>query len=73
MSQWVEVIKPSTTSREATRPIRDQNVGSLRVGDENGQLIGMVTDRDIVVGAVAEDALPSNTAVRGSALPPSDA
>jgi CBS domain-containing protein len=69
MSQWVDVINASTTSREAARRMRDQNIGSLPVGEENGQLIGMVTDRDIVVGAVAEDVLPSNTAVRGSALP----
>jgi CBS domain-containing protein len=53
--------------------MRDQNIGSLPVGEENGKLTGMVTDRDIVVGAVAEDALPSNTAVRGSALTPPDA
>ena len=62
MSQPVEVIDPSTTSREAARLMRDQNIGSLPVG-EDGRLVGMVTDRDIVVGAVAENALPSNTAV----------
>jgi CBS domain-containing protein len=43
--------------------MRDENIGSLPVG-ENGQLIGMVTDRDIVARAVAENSLPSNTAVR---------
>jgi CBS domain-containing protein len=63
MSQPVDVISPSTTSREAARRMRDENIGSLPVG-ENGQLIGMVTDRDIVARAVAENALPSNTAVR---------
>jgi len=62
MSQPVEVIDPSTTSREAAKLMRDQNIGSLPVG-EDGRLVGMVTDRDIVVGAVAENALPSNTAV----------
>jgi CBS domain-containing protein len=66
----LSVIRPSATSCEAARPIPNLNVGSLRAGGENGQLIGMVTDRDIVVGAVPEDALPSATAVRGSALPP---
>ena len=63
MSQPVDVISPSTTSREAARRMRDENIGSLPVG-ENDQLIGMVTDRDIVARAVAENSLPSNTAVR---------
>jgi CBS domain-containing protein len=63
MSQPVDVINPNTTSREAARRMRDENIGSLPVG-ENDQLIGMVTDRDIVARAVAENSLPSNTAVR---------
>jgi CBS domain-containing protein len=42
--------------------MRDENIGSLPVGD-NGQLIGMVTDRDIVARAVAENLLPSSAAV----------
>jgi CBS domain-containing protein len=63
MSQPVDVISPNTASREAARRMRDENIGSLPVG-EDGQLIGMVTDRDIVARAVAENALPGNTAVR---------
>jgi CBS domain-containing protein len=59
MSQPVDVINPNTTSREAARRMRDENIGSLPVG-ENDQLIGMVTDRDIVARAVAENSLPSN-------------
>jgi CBS domain-containing protein len=62
MSQPVDVISPSATIREAARRMRDENIGSLPVGD-NGQLIGMVTDRDIVARAVAENLLPSNAAV----------
>jgi CBS domain-containing protein len=63
MSQPVDVIDQNTTSREAARRMRDENIGSLPVG-ENDQLLGMVTDRDIVARAVAENSLPSNTAVR---------
>ena len=62
MSQPVDVIDPDTTSREAARRMRDENIGALPVR-ENGELIGMVTDRDIVARAVAENSLPSNTAV----------
>jgi CBS domain-containing protein len=63
MSQPIDVTDPTTTSREAARRMRDQNIGSLPVG-QNGQLTGIATDRDIVVRAVAENSLPSNTAVR---------
>ena len=62
MSQPVDVIDPDTTSREAARRMRDENIGALPVR-QNGELIGMVTDRDIVARAVAENSLPSNTAV----------
>ena len=62
MTQPVDTIDPSTTSREAARRMRDENIGALPVR-ENGELIGMVTDRDIVARAVAENSLPSNTAV----------
>jgi CBS domain-containing protein len=62
MSRPVDVVDPSTTARDAARRMRDENIGSLPVG-KNDQLIGMVTDRDIVARAVAENRLPSNTAV----------
>ena len=62
MSQPVDVLDPDTTSREAARRMRNENIGALPVR-ENGELIGMVTDRDIVARAVAENSLPSDTAV----------
>jgi CBS domain-containing protein len=50
--------QPATVERarpvaEAARIMRDQNVGSLPVVEE-GRLIGMITDRDIVIRLVAE-------------------
>jgi CBS domain-containing protein len=43
--------------------MRADNIGALPVG-ENDRLIGMVTDRDIVVRAVAENLSPGNTSAR---------
>jgi predicted transcriptional regulator len=40
--------------------MRDENIDSLPVR-ENGQLIEMVIDRDIVARVLAENSLPSNT------------
>lgn len=59
-----DVIDPNASIREAAKRLRDDNVGALPVG-ENDRLIGMVTDRDIVVRGVADDErLPNQTAVR---------
>ena len=62
MSRPVDVINPNATSREAARRMRDEHIGALPVG-ENDELLGMVTDRDIVARSVAKNMLPGNTAV----------
>lgn len=63
MTRNVDIIDPNAAVRDAARRMRDGNVGSLPVG-ENDRLIGMVTDRDIVVRSVAENRPTSNTAIR---------
>ena len=63
MTSQVDVIDPNTAVRDAARRMRDDNVGALPVG-ENDRLIGMVTDRDIVVRGVAENRLDGTTSVR---------
>jgi CBS domain-containing protein len=59
----VHMADPNMTIREAARRMRSNNIGALPVG-ENDRLIGMVTDRDIVVRAIAEDRSPGDTTVR---------
>ena len=65
MSHPVHVTNLTTQSRDAARLMRDQHIGILPVVPvgENDRVVGMVTDRDIVVRAVAENRLPSNAAV----------
>jgi CBS domain-containing protein len=63
MTREVEIIDPNAAVGDAARRMRDDNVGALPVG-ENDRLIGMVTDRDIVVRGVAENRLGGNAAVR---------
>lgn len=46
-------ISPDSTIREAAQKMQEQDCGSLLVG-ENDRLTGMITDRDIVVRAVAD-------------------
>ncbi|HZP66630.1 MAG TPA: CBS domain-containing protein [Rudaea sp.] len=62
MTRDVCIVSPNQSIREAANTMADADVGSLPVG-ENDKLIGMITDRDIVLRAVAEGRDP-NTQVR---------
>jgi CBS domain-containing protein len=63
MTRNVDLTSPNATVRDVARTMRADNIGALPVG-ENDRLVGMVTDRDIVVRAVAEERAPGNTIVR---------
>jgi len=63
MTREPHVIDPNTTVRDAAKAMREDDVGALPVA-ENDRLVGMVTDRDIAMRAVATDQTPGNTAVR---------
>lgn len=58
MSTRVESIGPDTTAQECARMMRKMDIGSLPVW-ENGQIIGVVTDRDICCRAVGDDKDPA--------------
>lgn len=57
MTRSVEVAAPSQSVVEAARLMADLDIGALPVG-ENDRLIGMVTDRDIVVRGLASGCGP---------------
>ena len=56
----VETIPPTATIREAAQRMRSMDVGSLPVCDGT-RLLGMITDRDITVRAVATGSDPAKT------------
>ncbi|ODT62679.1 MAG: inosine-5-monophosphate dehydrogenase [Nitrosomonadales bacterium SCN 54-20] len=58
MSSDVQTISPDATIEEAAQEMRDGDFGLLPVGDEE-QLLGVITDRDIAIRAVAEGRGPS--------------
>ena len=63
MSQNITSATAETNLQEAARLLRESDVGILPIVDENNKLIGLVTDRDIVVRAVAEGLDASETTV----------
>jgi CBS domain-containing protein len=55
-------VSPEQSVVEAARIMRDEDVGSLPVVEDD-RLVGVVTDRDIVVRVIAEGRDPSSTSV----------
>ena len=53
MSRDVCVISPSTSMQDAARRMAERDIGCLPVG-ENDRLVGMVTDRDMVLRGISE-------------------
>ena len=56
-------VAATATLQHAAELMRDRNIGDVLVVDEDGTLIGIVTDRDIVVEGIAEGADPTTTSV----------
>ena len=52
----VVTADPDETVVEAAKRMRDEHVGTLVVTDSQARPVGLLTDRDIVVGAVAQSA-----------------
>ena len=59
MTKQVEVISPQQTIRDAAELMQQLDTGVLPVG-ENDRLVGMITDRDIVIRAVAQGRGPDS-------------
>jgi len=62
MTAGVEVLQLRDTTRHAARKMRDANVGFMPVLDDSEEVVGVLTDRDVVVRVVAEG-LPLETRV----------
>jgi CBS domain-containing protein len=63
MSTDVKLADPGMTLKQAAALMRDGDFGVLPVG-ENDRLVGVITDRDIAVRAVAAGKDPNSTTVR---------
>ncbi len=53
MTRHVEVVRPDSTMKEAAEKMKTFDIGSIPVCDGD-QMMGIITDRDIAVRAVAE-------------------
>jgi CBS domain-containing protein len=62
MSSPVEMIAPDAMITEAADKMKSYDVGVLPV-EKDGDIVGMITDRDIVVRAIADKLDPRKTPV----------
>jgi len=53
MTAFPETLSPESTIHKAAQMMRDHDYGVIPVLDDVGALVGIVTDRDIVVKAIA--------------------
>jgi CBS domain-containing protein len=65
MTHEVHVIPPDTSLRHAAQKMKGWDVGSLPICQDD-KLIGVITDRDIAVRAVAEGVNPESGCVGDS-------
>lgn len=63
MTTKVESVSPTTSLRNAAREMRDLGIGSMTVVDGD-KLLGIITDRDISVYAIAMGHDPQTTEVQ---------
>ncbi|MGE0406610.1 MAG: CBS domain-containing protein [Candidatus Korobacteraceae bacterium] len=60
MTSHVTSVTPEATLEEIATLMRDEDVGSIPVVEDH-QLLGIVTDRDIVIRCIAQGKFPSET------------
>ena len=63
MTKDVACVNPESNVVEAAQLMQKHNVGSIPVCDQSG-VVGIVTDRDIIVRNIAHGKNPSDTPVR---------
>jgi CBS domain-containing protein len=63
MTGGIETIPPQATLAEAAKKMASQDIGSLPVCAGRRQVVGIITDRDITVRAVARGMDPNHTRV----------
>ena len=64
MTDSVIRIHPEETAAVAARMLTHYNIGALPVCDHDGQLKGLITDRDIVTRCLATGRQPEQTRIR---------
>ena len=63
MTTELSTLPPDAPIQQAARVMRDEDIGDVIILDDSGSLMGMVTDRDITIRAIADGLDPSDTRI----------
>jgi CBS domain-containing protein len=63
MTAAPDAVRVTSTLQEASRIMKEKDIGDVLVEDAKGQLSGIITDRDLAIRATAEGADPTTTKV----------
>lgn len=69
MTKNVATIGPDNTVLDASKVMQTHNVGAVPVCQQDGKVVGIVTDRDIVVRCIANDGDPKTTKIKDMMTP----
>ena len=64
MSKRVITVVPEATLEEGARRMREWDVGILPVSEDGKRVIGVVTDRDVVIRGMADGHDPKNSSIQ---------
>lgn len=64
MCDSVKYVSPNCTVKECARLMCDNHIGCVPVCDENECIVGLVTDRDVILRSIACDKISSDTLVK---------
>lgn len=69
MTAGVVTAPPSASVRQVAELMRERNVGSVVIVDEDGAPVGFVTDRDLALGALTDGRDPADPVRAHSSSP----
>jgi CBS domain-containing protein len=69
MTTTVVTARPDAPAREIAQLMRDRNVGSVVLADDDGRPCGMVTDRDLTITLLADAVNPETRAGECATVP----
>jgi CBS domain-containing protein len=63
MTKSPRTVRPDDTAVDAVKLMRDEDTGIAPITEDDGRLVGVVTDRDVAIRVVAEEKDPRTTKV----------
>jgi len=64
MTTNIATLTPENTIMDAAREMQKHNIGCMPVCQPEGKIVGIITDRDIVVRCIASNGNPKSTLVK---------